>query len=241
VVTAERDDGRVEALFAIDVASGATRQLSDLRPAALHGVHGFHVSLDGSRLAIDGCRAAGCEVRLVDVSSGASTQLFAGERAVGLIGLTSRYAVTPPPCDDRPCGHWIIELATRDRMAEPLAADRYVSSAVLRGPDGHDLVVGQLTGIASWGTFPRGETAPPILEVVDLTERRAVDQVHPDLYALDIVRTIDPTIGIELPPGWVLVSGITHRHDELVSYFAVDLSTGRVQPLPPLGESERRT
>jgi hypothetical protein len=126
-------------------------------------------------------------------------------------------------------------------MAEPLAADRYVSSAVLRGPDGHDLVVGQLTGIASWGTFPRGETAPPILEVVDLTERRAVDQVHPDLYALDIVRTIDPTIGIELPPGWVLVSGITHRHDELVSYFAVDLSTGRVQPLPPLGESERRT
>ena len=119
-------------------------------------------------------------------------------------------------------------------------AGTYRSAALVRGRDGHDLAVGQISGAASWGFVPRPETEAPVLDVIDLTKVQPLGQVRPNLYALHIEPTIGGAgYGAELPAGWILTSGITHRDDESVSFFAVDLSDGRVVPLPPLGGYDR--
>jgi len=233
VLTADRARGRLSAVLATDTESGATRVLEDLGPHRIESVTGFHLSLDGSALVIGGCAGEECELRRIDIEAGSSVHLDYTSATPALIGVTGRHAVT----GDRNLR--FIDLVTGERASEPTQTAEYLATTVVMGADGHDLVVGQLSGWPSWGVLPRPVTDAPVLEVIDLTLGRTLEPLHPDLYAMYLQSANHEFVDVDLPAGWVLASGITHQHDESISYFALNLADGRAVAVPPLGSYER--
>lgn len=239
VLIADRAMGSLVAIVATDVTTGATRELADLASEHLDPASALYLSLDGSALLLDACRDNSCELRLISINTGASSTLSLRPPSFQPIGMTSLYVVGRPACEEGPCGRWLVERSTGDLVSDPPAAGTYVTHAVIKGADGHELVVGQLSGVIPWGEAPRAATDPPVLHIVDLTTGHSL-QLDPELYALEVAHApLDPNTGVELPAGWVLVSGITSQGDETISYFAVNVTDGQVRDLRQLGELDR--
>jgi hypothetical protein len=233
VLIADRARGRLSAVLATDTESGATRVLEDLEPRRIESVTAFLMSLDGSALVIGGCAGDRCELRRIDIEDGTSAHLDYTSATPELIGVTGRLAVTGVR------NLRFIDLVTGEGVSEPTQTAEYLATTVVVGADGHDLVVGQISGSPDWGGLPRPATDVPTLEVIDLTLGRTSEPLRPDLYAMYLQPASDVFVDVDLPAGWVLASGITHQHDETISYFALNLADGRAVAVPPLGSYER--
>jgi len=229
-ILGDRTAARASRLVAIDVATGAVRELAELSQYRVQRVDAFFSSLDASTLALISCQQ-GCTTLLFEAATGAELPSLPAGRPP--FGLTTQYAVGERREPQ------LRELDTGDSVAGPEIRAEYVTSELVLAKPGRELLVGQLTGSPSWGILPRPATAPPEIELLDLTRLTSLGVVGVDLYAFDLHAPTESSTVVDLPDGWVLVQGITHRGDETVSYFALRVQDGHVRALPAMGEFDR--
>ena len=244
-LTADRITGAPTGLWRIDALApglpepveGAMAAEPPFRLVARIGSFSrLFVSPDGGSAAVMRCELDACLVRSVDLADGTIHQQAAQLNAEP-IGLIGHVLLVRPICVELACGGELLNLATGERRAVPGDGWWAFSEALIRSDRGV-LLVGQTAGATAPGPQPM---EPPAFRAVELETLVAREPIELSLGSMSIQAHTAFDVGVELPPGWFVVRGSMPAPEGgdwsmPMTAFAVEAATGRLVPLPALGE-----
>ena len=103
---------------------------------------------------------------------------------------------------------------------------------LIDGPDGPAMVV------QSAGFRPLAEVGPPDeppkVAIVDAADMQVTAEHAPPLASLSIIDVDDASVGVDLPPGWILMWG-NEPGEEATSAYAMNSRDGSIVRLPGVG------
>jgi hypothetical protein len=195
------------------------------------------VSADGSSAAVLQCEMDACVVNAVSFVDGSRHQ-----RRVGFgeepIGIDGELLVLRPTCAVVQCIGEALDLATGERRRLPGDGWQIFSEAFIASDQG-PLLIGQETGSIMPAPEPVEDPSFSVIDLDDFAERGPIPVAG--LGSMRIMALPAWDLGVELPSGWFGVLGSApvpegESPNVLQTVFAVEAATGRVVPLPALGE-----
>lgn len=194
------------------------------------------VSPDGGSAAVMRCELDACLVRTVSLTDGTVHQQPV-QLSTEPIGLTGHTLLIRPSCMELSCGGELLDLATGERETLPGDGWWAFSETLIPSDDGV-LLVGQTGGATAPGPQPLDAPAFRVIELEALVARNPIEL---GLGSMSIQAQTAFDAGVELPPGWFAVRGSMPAPEGgdgnmPMTVFAVEAATGRLVPLPALGE-----
>lgn len=193
------------------------------------------LSPDGTTLGLWHCVELDCVMRSVRSDDGAEVGELRLQRGFGEpYAITDRLVLLVPICPDVPaCVPALIDLHSGEARPLPIEGWQYFSESVIRGGDGDQLAI----QTAGWSVPPGpGQlAAQPEIAIIDLTSLEVEARYSPPLSSLRILPAREASVGVDLPPGWILLQGSEPGARSMKAY-ALDLADGDLVPLPALGE-----
>ena len=245
-ITADRLTGALTGAWRVSVAVGAAPEKlqalvlagPEIRLAAVtRELTRVMLSADGATLGVFRCIDADCTLRTVRTDDGSLVGELHVPRGGGdPFAVTDQWALLRPIVPEGPDRFAeVVDLESGERRPIPFEPWPFGSEAVVNGDEG--LVVALQT--AGWTLPPEtlGQPPgdPPEVTLLGLTDMEVLDTHEPPLSALAILVADDYAVGVDLPPGWLLIWG-SEPGDLRMSAWAMSLADGALVPLPDLGE-----
>lgn len=245
-VTADRLTGDLTGAWRYSVADGAPPQAiealvgaaADMRLAAVAPfLTRMLLSPDGSTVGLFRCVDLVCFLRTVRADDG----LLLGEQPIERgwgdpFAITDEGVLLSPTVPDGPAriGE-IIDLGSGQRVRlpiEPWPSGRVEAVAGVDGP----VLVFQTAGLSvpPEAVGAQGGPAPQVF-VISMSEFQVLAHHEPPLSALGVLSTDDYSVGVDLPPGWILIQG-SQPGEPVMGAYALNVRDGSLVPLPPVGE-----
>lgn len=196
------------------------------------------VSPTGEVAAVQQCGVEGaCVIRAVNLDDGSRYEqpIARGDEPIGLGG---ERMLIRPMCMQDPCHGELLDLVTGERIPLPDAGSRlFFHETVIATPGGAALLT-QLTGTV---VPMEGPAEVPSFAVTALDQASTGQPVEVALGSMRIVSHTGTELGVELPPGWFIALGAPPippggSGNIPMTAFAIEVASGRVVPLPALGE-----
>jgi hypothetical protein len=243
-VTADRQSGELVSVWRLAVREpGAPEPIDGLAamPAIRLAAVSRHatrmlLSADGSTLGLYRCDFMDCFLRTARADDGTPVGEVPIERGwVDPIAMTDKVALLSPIVPDGPerFGR-VVDLVSGEQWRVPVEGWPTTGEAAI------DTDRGQLLAVQSAGFWvppesPDGEFEQPAIDLIDPVSLEIVARHAPALSALRIVPLDSYDVGVDLPPGWMLVVGSVPGERRLDAY-AMDVADGGLVPLPAVGE-----
>ena len=193
------------------------------------------LSPDGSTLGVFRCGQVDCSLRAVRTDDGS----LVGDVRIPAGGgdpfaVTDRFALLRPiaPAGPMRFGE-LVELGSGERAPMPFEGWPFGAATVIVRPDGPFMVVQSMGFRDLADAGPPDE--PPEVALVGIPDMAVVDEFAPRLASVSILDVDDASVGVDLPPGWILMWG-SEVGDDKMSVFAMNAVDGSVMPLPGVGE-----
>jgi len=242
-LTADRLTGNLTGAWRLAVGQGNRPQpIEELLAAApafrLAAITRFFsrmlLSPDGTTLGVFRCGEVNCSLRAVrtdDMSLVADVQIPAG--GSDPFAITNTFALLRPIVPDGPFRFGeVIDLASGESAQMPFEGWPFGSPTLIEGADGPAMVV-QTAGLG--GPPEAGPPAElPRLAIIGAADMVVMAEYAPPLASLAILNADDTSVGVDLPPGWILMWG-TEPGEDTMSTYAMRAADGSIVPLPGVG------
>jgi hypothetical protein len=192
------------------------------------------LSPDGRTLGVFRCFDVNCSLRAVrtdDWSLVGDVQIPAGGSEP--FAITDALALLRPIVPDGPhrIGE-VIDLASGASAPMPFQGWPFGNSTLIEVPDGPAMVV------QSAGFRPLAEVGPPLepprVAIIGAADMLVMDEHAPPLTSLAILDADDASVGVDLPPGWILMWG-TEPGEDTMSAYAMNATDGSLVRLAGVG------
>lgn len=242
-LTADRLTGDLTGAWQFAVGEGAEpKPLENLLAAApefrLAAITRFFsrllLSPDGTTLGVFRCVDIDCALRAVRTDDGSLVGDVAIPRGGGdPFAITNTTALLRPIVPDGPhrIGE-VIDLSSGARSPMPFEVWPFGAPAIVDGPDGPAMVVQTAGRLATNEAGP--SAVPPEVAIIDAADMVVLAEYAPPLTSIAIVDTDDASVGVDLPPGWILMWG-TEPGEDTMSAYAMHAADGSMLPLPRVG------
>jgi hypothetical protein len=192
------------------------------------------ISPDGSTLGVFRCVELDCLLRAVRTDDGSLIGEVQIPRGGGdPFAITNASVLLRPIVPDGPFNVGeVIDLTSGASAPMPFDGWPFGAPTLIQGPGGPAMVVQSAGSSALAEAGPPAE--PPRVAIIDAADMVVTAEYAPPLASLAIVDVDDPSVGVDLPPGWILIWG-TQAGDETTSAYAMSAADGTLVPLPWVG------
>jgi hypothetical protein len=192
------------------------------------------LSPDGATLGLFQCVELDCALRAVRTDDGSLVGDARIPRGGGdPFAITNTTALLSPIVPDGPFRFGeVVDLASGANAPMPFEGWPFGSPTLIEGADGPAMVV-QTAGFS--GPPEAGPPAePPKVAIIGAADMLVVAEHAPPLASLAILDADDSSIGVDLPPGWILMWG-TEPGEDTESVYALNAADGSLVRLPGVG------
>lgn len=245
-VTADRVTGDLTGAWRLSTEAGAApERLNSLvgaapeirRVAIVPFVTHLMLSPDGTTLGLWRCVQMDCLLRAVGADDGVLVGEVRLQRGGGIpFGITDRLAVLASGCPDGPaCLPEVVNLETGE--VRPMPVDRWqlFSETVVDSAAGPVMAIQTAGNVAPPGGGGQEGRPAPEITIIGLGDLQVLERHVLPLTSLRIIAGDDYSIGVDLPPGWILIQG-SEPGQMAMSVYALNVSDGDIVPLPALGQ-----
>jgi hypothetical protein len=192
------------------------------------------LSPDGGTLGLFRCVELDCELRAVRTDDGSpvgDVQIPRGGSEP--FAITNASVLLRPIVPDGPFrAGGIVDLASGAGAPMPFEGWPFGTPTLIDSADG-PVMVAQSAGTAVLGEAgPPAE--PPMVAIIGASDMVMVAEYAPALAALVVLDADDSSVGVDLPPGWILMWGTAPGEAATMAY-AMSATDGSLVPLPRVG------
>lgn len=242
-LTADRTTGDLISAWRVVVGGGTSPEPIEELIAARHEFRlaaitrlfsRMLLSPDGGTLGVFRCVELDCLLRAVRTDDGS----LVGEVRLPRGGpepfaITNTSVLLRPIVPDGPfrLGE-VIDLASGAGAPMPFEGWPFGTPALIESADG-PVMAAQSAGLSVPGET--GQPAePPRIAIIGAADMVVAAEYAPALTSLAVLDADDPSVGVDLPPGWILMWG-TQPGDAAMSAYAMSAADGTLVPLPDVG------
>jgi len=242
-LTADRVTGDLTGAWRLAVGAGVVPEpieellaaAPDFRLAAVTRLFSrLLISPDGATLGLFRCVELDCALRAVRTDDGSLVGDVRIARGGGEpFGITNTSALLRPIVPDGPfrVGE-VVDLASGASAPMPFEGWPFGNPALIEGQDGPAMVVQSAGFRALAEAGPPRE--PPRVAIIGAADMLVIDEHAPPLSSLTILDADDSSVGVDLPPDWILMWGAEPGEDT-ASVYAMNAGDGSLVGLPGVG------